>query len=60
MEGAGWVLAAAVAFVGTHFVLSHPLRRPIVAAVGDRGFSGIYSLIALEHQNLSSAACSSA
>lgn len=47
MEGAGWVLAAAVAFVGTHFVLSHPLRRPIVAAVGDRGFSGIYSLIAL-------------
>ncbi|HVF92877.1 MAG TPA: NnrU family protein [Sphingomonas sp.] len=42
----GSVVAAAVAFVGTHFLLSHPLRRPIVARVGEGGFLGIYSLVA--------------
>ncbi|WP_374407519.1 NnrU family protein [Pelagerythrobacter sp.] len=39
--------AAAVAFVGTHFALSHPLRAPIVGAVGTGAFLGIYSLVAL-------------
>lgn len=42
----GNVVAAALAFVGTHFLLSHPLRPPIVGAVGERGFLGIYSLVA--------------
>lgn len=41
------VLAAVIAFVGTHFILSHPLRRPLVSALGERGFAGIYSLVAL-------------
>ena len=41
------VLAAATAFVGTHFLLSHPLRRPLVNAVGDKGFMGLYSVVAL-------------
>ena len=40
------VLIAAVAFVGTHFLLSHPLRRPIVARLGERGFAGVYVLVA--------------
>lgn len=40
------VLIAAAAFVGTHFLLSHPLRAPLVARVGERGFAGIYSLVA--------------
>ncbi len=40
------VLAASLAFVGTHFLLSHPLRAPIVQAVGEKGFLGIYSLVA--------------
>lgn len=40
------VLAAAAAFVGTHFLLSHPLRAPLVARVGERGFLGLYSLVA--------------
>lgn len=40
------VLAAAVAFVGTHFLLSHPLRGGIVARIGERGFFGVYSLVA--------------
>ena len=38
---------SAIAFVGTHFLLSHPLRRPLVRAAGERGFQGIYSLVAL-------------
>ncbi|TAM00473.1 MAG: MFS transporter [Paraburkholderia sp.] len=40
------VTAAAVAFVGTHFILSHPLRKPLAGAIGERGFQGIYSLVA--------------
>lgn len=40
------VLLAAVAFVGTHFLLSHPLRAPLVRAIGERGFLAIYSLVA--------------
>jgi uncharacterized membrane protein len=40
------VLIAAIAFVGTHFLLSHPLRRAIVARIGERGFLGVYSLVA--------------
>jgi uncharacterized membrane protein len=47
MTGTSWVLAAAIAFVGTHFLLSHPLRQAIVTAAGEKVFSGIYSLIAL-------------
>jgi uncharacterized membrane protein len=38
---------SAIAFVGTHFLLSHPLRRPLVGAVGEGPFRGIYSLVAL-------------
>ena len=46
MEGLGSIAAAATAFVGTHFLLSHPLRRPIVDAVGNAVFLGIYSAVA--------------
>jgi uncharacterized membrane protein len=41
------LIAAATAFVGTHFALSHPLRAPLVKAVGSAGFQGVYSLVAL-------------
>ena len=40
------VWAAAALFVGTHFLLSHPLRAPLVARIGERGFLGVYSLVA--------------
>jgi uncharacterized membrane protein len=46
MEGLGSIAAAAVAFVGSHFLLSHPLRKPIVDAVGSAAFLGIYSVVA--------------
>lgn len=45
MDGTESVLAAAIAFVGTHFLLSHPLRGPIVARVGEGAFLGLYSLV---------------
>jgi uncharacterized membrane protein len=32
--------------VGTHFLLSHPLRRPLVARLGEAGFAALYSLVA--------------
>ncbi len=41
------LIAANLAFVGTHFALSHPLRPPIVARIGEKGFLPLYSLVAL-------------
>jgi uncharacterized membrane protein len=36
---------ALIAFVGTHFLMSHPLRTPMVARLGAGGFQGVYSLV---------------
>lgn len=47
MSASMMVLATAGAFVLSHFLLSHPLRRPLVNAMGEKGFLGVYSLIAL-------------
>lgn len=41
------LILAMIAFVGTHFLLSHPLRAPLVAKIGDKGFQGLYSIVAL-------------
>ncbi|CAE6772341.1 hypothetical protein R69927_06621 [Paraburkholderia domus] len=41
------VAAAAIAFVGSHFILSHPLRSRLVRAIGEAGFQGVYSLVAI-------------
>ena len=41
------LIAASLAFVGTHFALSHPLRAPLVKRFGAAGFQGLYSLVAL-------------
>jgi uncharacterized membrane protein len=41
------LLGSAIAFVGTHFLLSHPLRGPLVRGLGERAFQGLYSIIAL-------------
>jgi uncharacterized membrane protein len=40
------VIIACIAFVGTHFLLSHPLRAPLVRAIGEAGFLILYSLVA--------------
>ncbi|MBC2670015.1 NnrU family protein [Novosphingobium piscinae] len=41
------LIVAATAFVGTHVLLSHPLRAPLVARLGEKGFSAVYAVIAL-------------
>ncbi len=41
------LLAASIAFVGLHFAMSHPLRAPLVARLGEGGFIGVYSLVSL-------------
>lgn len=38
---------SAIGFVATHFLLSHPLRGPLVRAMGEKPFQGLYSLVAL-------------
>ncbi|KPF63848.1 NnrU family protein [Porphyrobacter sp. AAP60] len=41
-----WILVAAnIAFVGTHFAMSHPLRAPLVKALGAGGFQAAYTLV---------------
>jgi uncharacterized membrane protein len=47
MTGIGMLALASVAFVGTHFLMSHPLRGPMVSKLGERGFAGVYSLVSL-------------
>ncbi|MEM8726417.1 MAG: NnrU family protein [Pseudomonadota bacterium] len=48
MEGVLINLAAAnAAFVGTHFVMSHPLRAPMVKVLGALGFQIAYSLVSI-------------
>ena len=38
---------ATLAFVGTHLLMSHPLRDALVARLRYRGFLGLYSLVAV-------------
>ncbi len=39
------LVAANIAFVGSHFAMSHPLRAPLVGMIGEKGFSVLYSLV---------------
>ena len=41
------LLLSCIAFLATHFLMSHPLRAPLVRAMGERVFRGVYSVIAL-------------
>ncbi|MBX9728865.1 MAG: NnrU family protein [Sphingopyxis sp.] len=47
MTDIGYLALASAAFVGTHFLLSHPLRAPLARAMGEGAFRGLYSLVAL-------------
>ena len=40
------LMAANIAFVGSHFALSHPLRAPLVGLLGNGGFQLVYNLVA--------------
>ena len=41
------LIAANIAFVGTHFLMSHPLRAPMVGMLGNIGQQVVYSLVSL-------------
>lgn len=41
----GAVLLFAVLFVGTHLLMSHPLREPLARRLGPRGFTAAYSAV---------------
>jgi uncharacterized membrane protein len=45
MNGPTMLILASVAFVGTHFLMSHPLRAGMVGALGEKGFALTYTLI---------------
>ena len=47
MSALAALVVASVAFVGLHFLLSHPLRAGLVARMGERGFGILYSAIAI-------------
>lgn len=40
------LVVALIAFVGSHFLLSHPLRAPLARGLGAGGFAILYSLVA--------------
>ncbi|AWW73318.1 MFS transporter [Erythrobacter sp. KY5] len=41
------LIAANAAFVGTHFIMSHPLRAPMLKMLGKLGFQIAYSLVSI-------------
>ncbi|MDP1907566.1 MAG: NnrU family protein [Hyphomicrobium sp.] len=45
MTGLAGLALASLAFVGTHFLMSHPLRAPMVKALGERGFGLVYIIV---------------
>ena len=45
MEGYASLVSASALFVGSHFLMSHPLRAALIARVGNGGFLGLYSLV---------------
>lgn len=47
MNGLASLTAACTAFVGSHFLLSHPLRARLVERLGETPFRGLYSLVTL-------------
>lgn len=47
MDSLAPLLTACVFFVGSHFLMSHPLRRPMIGRLGEKGFLGVYSLVSL-------------
>lgn len=39
------LILGAIAFVGTHFAMSHPLRAPMVKALGEKMFGLVYVIV---------------
>lgn len=46
MEPMSLLITTCVLFVGSHLLLSHPLRDPLAGRLGSRGFQIVYSVVA--------------
>jgi uncharacterized membrane protein len=42
-----WLLLSAILFVGTHFLMSHPLREPMARTMDEGPFRGFYVVVSL-------------
>ena len=47
MQPMSLLITTCVLFVGTHFLLSHPLRAGLAGRLGPRGFQIVYSIVAI-------------
>lgn len=47
MQPMSLLLTTGVLFVGSHLLLSHPLRAPLAGRMGERAFQTVYSIVAL-------------
>lgn len=47
MEPVTLLFATSALFVGSHLLLSHPLRAPLAGRMGERGFQIVYSVVAI-------------
>lgn len=46
MTSTSCLALAMASFVGTHLLMSHPLRAPLVARIGEKAFLGLYVVVA--------------
>jgi uncharacterized membrane protein len=47
MQPMSLLITTCVLFVGTHLLLSHPLRTGLASRLGERGFQIVYSIVAI-------------
>jgi uncharacterized membrane protein len=47
MQPMSLLITTCVLFVGSHLVLSHPLRHGLASRLGERGFQIVYSIVAI-------------
>lgn len=47
MQPMSLLVTTCTLFVGTHLLLSHPLRDPIAGRMGERAFQAVYSVVAI-------------
>jgi len=47
MQPMSLLIVTGALFVGTHFLLSHPLRAPLASRMGERAFQIVYSVVAI-------------
>ncbi|WP_188237067.1 NnrU family protein [Sphingopyxis sp. LK2115] len=47
MQPMSLLITTCVLFVGTHLLLSHPLRAGLASRLGERGFQIVYSIVAI-------------